>query len=678
MEDHEVDLRVFLGILRRRAILIASIFVFCLAIGVCMALLLPARYSSTALLRVDPRQDDGLGPEINRSAGLVSENARIESEVEILRAAPTFARVIENQDVDLAAAFPERPTVLDRLFVFLGMTVPDGAKASVGPERRLDQVARAVDVERRSGTYIIAVTATTETPLASAQLANAVANAHMQLQLETSALELLNTIETVAPHLAMLRSPSWGGNAGASEASAANPFQSGAGKADLATHLQHQRDAVRQARDLMARLTRADRALDAQDFVALSEALGAPDIGEWAAQRDDILAQAAKLPLVGRETSALEAELAEIEDRLNNAVAAELDQMRELLGGGDISLANYEQMLSRLEDMIVRIELQQADSRIVSWAIAPLYPSSRGLLFYLTLSALIGLGLGVAAAMLRENYLSGIVSEEQLALLTGREVATSIPAMKQGHADAASASAPVSLSDAVVSEPLSRYAESIRRLRLGLDLRLPVSRPERRGRVIVVSSAVAKEGKTTSALALARTYALSGARVLIIDADLRRPSLFIHLDAAPVAGLVDYLTGALAPERFPSAIKPDPLTSLSAVVNTRPGDGPTEHLLAGDSFASLVSAARDAFDIIILDTPPLTTVVDAAYALKFADAVVYLTRYARTRQRDVLRALSIIHNARLDLPPVLMAITGQPEKAFSPSDRYVSHYVVVQ
>lgn len=676
MEDHEVDLRVFLGILRRRAILIVSIFVFCLAIGVCMALVLPARYSSTALLRVDPRQDDGLGPEINRSVGLVSENARIESEVEILRAAPTFARVIENQDVDLAAAFPERPTVLDRLLFFLGMAEPGEGNASVGPERRLDQVARAVDVERRSGTYIIAVTATTETPQGSAQLANAVANAHMQLQLETSAVELLSTIETVAPHLAMLRSPSWGGTAGASEASAANHFQSGGGKVDLATHLQQQRDAVRHARDLMARLTRADRALEAQDFVALAEALGAPDIGEWAAQRNDILARAAKLPLVGRETSALEAELTGIEDRLNNAVAAELDQMRDLLGGDAISLANYEQMLSRLDDMLVRIELQQADSRIVSWAIAPLYPSSRGLLFYLTLSALIGLGLGVAAAMLRENYLSGIVSEEQLALLTGREVATSIPAMKQGHGDAASA--PVSLSDAVVSEPLSRYAESIRRLRLGLDLRLPVSRPERRGRVIVVSSAVAKEGKTTSALALARTYALSGARVLIIDADLRRPSLFIHLDAAPVAGLVDYLTGALAPERFPSAIKPDPLTSLSAVVNTRPGDGPTEHLLAGDSFASLVSAARDAFDIIILDTPPLTTVVDAAYALKFADAVVYLTRYARTRQRDVLRALSIIHNARLDLPPVLMAITGQPEKAFSPSDRYVSHYVVVQ
>src|SRR5690606_17578141 len=123
MEDHEVDLRVFLGILRRRAILIVSIFVFCLAIGVCMALVLPARYSSTALLRVDPRQDDGLGPAINRSAGLVSENARIESVVEILRAAPTFARVIENQDVDLAGAFPERPTVLDRLLAFLGMVV---------------------------------------------------------------------------------------------------------------------------------------------------------------------------------------------------------------------------------------------------------------------------------------------------------------------------------------------------------------------------------------------------------------------------------------------------------------------------------------------------------------------------------------------------------------------------
>jgi succinoglycan biosynthesis transport protein ExoP len=92
----------------------------------------------------------------------------------------------------------------------------------------------------------------------------------------------------------------------------------------------------------------------------------------------------------------------------------------------------------------------------------------------------------------------------------------------------------------------------------------------------------------------------------------------------------------------------------------------------------LVSAARDTFDVIIIDTPPLTEVVDGAYLMQCADAAILLTRYASTRQRDVLRALSVLENARPDMPPVLLAMTQHPERSVVINDRYVSHYVIVQ
>lgn len=716
MDDHEIDLRYFLAFIQRQARIIVLSLCMCLLGGLFIGLYSSPEYSATALMRVDPVQNELLPIEALRTNSTAMENARVASEVEIIRSAPTFVRVIESGKLDLGTVFTERPGLFDHVLAFIGWSAPKG---SVDRELQSDHLLRlqeAVDIERRGETYIIAVTAKAETPEGAARLANIIVEAHIDLQRETKTATLVAAVETLSSQIAS-----------ASAALVARREAIGAfldenlpllatlpGYEALSDQVSAHSQSVTAARDLRARIERASSELDQWDLAGLAQSLGSDAIDRLVRERNALLSRAALVPFAGAQSFPLEQELSNLQSHIEDTVRYEIfllrvqllaleaqiaalrDQMlrtldREALPQevrtrlqqmqrySDLSHRQYEQLLARIEDLRLQIDLQQADSRVVAAATLPLRSSSRGLPFILSLAAFLGAGLGVGAAMFRENYVGGIVSQEQLAVLTGKEVETAIPAIGQPRPRGGPATS--SLADAVINTPLSSFAESMRRLRLGVDLRLPARNPGRdggRGRVILVGSAVAGEGKTTTALGLARTYGLSGQRVLLIDGDLRRPSLFIHLNAAPVAGLVDYLTGRLAPERFPSAIQTDPLSSVSAVVNTQPSSGPTEHLIVTEGFRGLVAAAREAFDVIIIDTPPLTEVVDGAYLMQSADAAILLTRYASTHQRDVLRALSALENARPDMPPVLLAITRQPEKSAVIDDRYVSHYVIVQ
>jgi succinoglycan biosynthesis transport protein ExoP len=716
MDDHEIDLRYFVALLKRQARIIALSLCMCLLAGLFVGLSSPPEYSATALIRVDPVQNELLLIEAPRTNTIAMDNARIASEVEIMRSAPTFVRVIESGKLDLGTVFTERPGIADQVLAFIGWGQPEGAGEDKRQSDHLLRLQEAVDIQRRGETYIIAVTAKAETPEGAALLANTIVEAYIELQKETKTATLVAAVETLSPQVASASAALVARREAISAFLDENLslFAALPGNEALSDQVSVHGQSVNAARDLRARITRASLELEQWDLAGLAQTLGSEVTDALVRERNELPSRAALVPFAGAQSFALEQELSNLKSHSEDAVRYEIsllrvqllaleaqiaalrDQMlknldeealpqdvqtrlQQMQRYSDLSHRQYDQLLARLEELRLQVDLQQADSRVVAAATLPLHSSSRGLPFIMSLAALLGTGLGVGAAMFRENYVGGVVSQEQLAFLTGKEVETSIPAI--GRSRSRNELATSSLADAVINTPLSSFAESMRRLRLGVDLRLPARNPGRdggRGRVILVSSAVAGEGKTITALGLARTYGLSGQRVLLIDGDLRRPSLFIHLNAAPVAGLVDYLTGKLAPERFPSAIKTDPLSSVSAVVNTQPSSGPTEHLIVTEGFRSLVSAARDTFDVIIIDTPPLTEVVDGAYLMQCADAAILLTRYASTRQRDVLRALSVLENARPDMPPVLLAMTQHPERSVVINDRYVSHYVIVQ
>jgi polysaccharide biosynthesis transport protein len=155
-----------------------------------------------------------------------------------------------------------------------------------------------------------------------------------------------------------------------------------------------------------------------------------------------------------------------------------------------------------------------------------------------------------------------------------------------------------------------------------------------------VTSTAPYEGKSTTALALARSYAMSKRRVLLIDCDLRKPSMHKLIGVEPTRGLRDFLAQDGDAQIINKFVVADPQTPLTLVLATRNSSQPTDQLLASSMFRNMIEMARRMFDVVVLDTPPVGPVVDGLYIAPHADTILFLTRWAVTPQSDVKTAIA--------------------------------------
>lgn len=191
----------------------------------------------------------------------------------------------------------------------------------------------------------------------------------------------------------------------------------------------------------------------------------------------------------------------------------------------------------------------------------------------------------------------------------------------------------------VTRRPLTHFAEQIRAVRAGLWL--GVDRPK----VVAVTAARPAEGKSVLALSLARSAALSGERVLLIDCDLRRPSLAHRLRADNSKGLSDLLRGKAGME---DVLHADHLSSSGAGMHFVPAGNPSGdafELFMGPQMARLLTAARREYALVVLDSPPVQAITEARVIAAVADATIMCVRW-RSTPRDVVRyALDLLEDA---------------------------------
>ena len=236
----------------------------------------------------------------------------------------------------------------------------------------------------------------------------------------------------------------------------------------------------------------------------------------------------------------------------------------------------------------------------------------------------------------------------------------------------------LSIADRIVDAPLSVYAESVRKLRAVVDQAFRATTPAGvvgRGRIILVSSALSGEGKTTSALALARTYALAGKRTLLIDADLRKPSVHRQLGYEPDVGFLDYLRNPETSGLTGSFYARDPASPLALIMGAARSDVPTDQLLNSATFETLLDQARDVYDIVIIDSPPLLPIVDARYIAHNADAVVLVVRWAATSQTDLRAAVQPLRAAMRPEAALIPVLNQQRSDQLSArNDPYAGGY----
>lgn len=648
MGDQYVDMRAILDVLRRRAPLILGVLVVGLALSSLVVFSLKPAYTASALVMVDPTRKDLLDPNGIQGAAGSGDSARIDSEVEIANSTPVLLRAIDDAKLMEEPHLAPMPGLRARLLALLRIAepaMPTGQAARNAVLRNLDAT---VSARRRGFTYLIAISAEASTPDGAARIANAVAEAYIRVQVQSKVQSVMDALDMLVPRLA--------------EASAALAASESAldlmvgGNLDRLVAESDRQDIAKLQQELDAVLS--ERARMGAALEALERGSGE---GMGQTSPADIREDAAALLRV--ELAANRSLAAQLRDDMRSAMLdgalppEVLTDIYEMQQAAALARTNYERLIGRVNDLRAQADLQVADSRVAAAATPPeraSFPNVRMMLFVAGVALL---GIGAALAFIVENFIGGFTSEAQLEAVTRRKVASVIPQQKPAkRADGAPAN---SAADSVVAAPLSPFAESLRRLRLRVDQGLARGVGSGRGMVLVVTSSVPFEGKTTTAIGLARVYAASGLKVLLVDGDMRRPAVHQQLDIRPSGGLFDYLAGNSKDAVPVSMLSQDPLSEAAVLVGTRHGEAGSEQLLTSTAFLRLVSAARETFDVIIIDTPPVGVVVDGIYLLDMADAVLFVVRWGSTAQQDTVRALDAVESAKRADVPVVLAINQQ-------------------
>lgn len=375
----------------------------------------------------------------------------------------------------------------------------------------------------------------------------------------------------------------------------------------------------------------------------------------------------------------VEKQLAQAIAQSQNTKVAEVS-VRELETSAKGYRALYDSFLQRYMGSVQQGTFPVTEARVISPATPPQQKAKPNPKMVLAIGLFGGLAFGAAFGFARElrdrsfRTTSQIESKLHLPcvsvvpLLGRREIReVSRKALASGHASNGSESRMLSKRSgahwAASAMPLSRFAEAIRSIRFALEMD-PNRAPSK---VIGVTSALPEEGKSTIAAALAQMMAGSGKKVIIVDCDLRNPSLSTNLSPDAGAGIVDVLSGAKSLEE---TVWTDSATGLTFL----PGGKKEAHSIASDILSKketkkLFDRLRETYDYVVVDLPPLAPVVDARVMTSLVDSYVLVVQWGRTTPDVVEHALNSAPNVYDALLGVVLNKTDM-----TAIKRYASHY----
>jgi exopolysaccharide transport family protein len=313
----------------------------------------------------------------------------------------------------------------------------------------------------------------------------------------------------------------------------------------------------------------------------------------------------------------------------------------------------YEGLLEKLKEAGVTAGLRSNNFRIINAARVPTSPSEPNIPRNLAFALLLGVISGVGLAFLLENMDNTVRTPEQAQAISGLPSLGMIPlGSKSTRRGATGKRLALTASKEVVEtvtqvRPQSQMAESYRALRTSLLLSNLGAPPK----VIMVTSARPQEGKTTTSINTAIVLAQKGVRVLLVDADLRRPSIHKTLGMGPRSGLSNVLTGSATLQQ---TIATSPiLPNLFIMPAGTPPPNPAE-LLASSNMRDLIVELRELYDHIVIDTPPTLSVTDAVVLSPRADATILVIRSGQTTKPALRRARDILMQVNAHVAGVLL------------------------
>ena len=355
-------------------------------------------------------------------------------------------------------------------------------------------------------------------------------------------------------------------------------------------------------------------------------------------------AAASQERLLQGQLSALRTQALDVDDRSidYNIIKREVDTNRQL----------YDSLLQRFKEVGVAGDVRSNNITIIDRAEVPGGRFSPNLSSNLAMGMLLGLILGVLLAFVLEFLDDTLKTPEDIEQRLKLAVLGIIPRLFKQTPEQA------------VLDLRSAFSESYRSVRTALQFSTDQGVPK----VLLVTSASPSEGKSTTALALARNFAQMGKRVLLIEADLRNPSLHKSLGIRAEIGLSNLLAGA---HSITEAVQDTEQTALKVILAGPLPPNPAE-LLSGSKLVSLLTIASQHYDQVIIDGPPVMGIADAPILANAADGTLLVVHSGKTRITTAQGAVKRLNSARAHLIGSLL--THYDSKAAGYGYNYEGYY----
>ena len=302
-------------------------------------------------------------------------------------------------------------------------------------------------------------------------------------------------------------------------------------------------------------------------------------------------------------------------------------QYNSLKREADTNRSLYDGLLQRYKEVDVASGVGSNNVFIVDKAELPGAPSSPNMMRALMIALALGLGAGIGAAYVLERLDDTVRTADDLERATGLTTLGIIPHNEKGK-----------MLEAEFANPRSHISEACRSLCTALQFSTETGFPK----TILISSAGPGEGKSTMALAMARHFATIGLKVMLVDADLRQPTMHQKLGLDNSIGLTNYLTGALSPPQVIQTTEVPNLTFLAS----GPLPPNAADLLGSSRMLSLLSVGLNVFDLIVLDGPPVMGLADAPLLASSAAATIFVVSAGQVRRGLLRTAIQRLQFAR--------------------------------
>lgn len=683
-----VDLHRIGRIIRRRLPLICAISALFLALAAVAYFLAEPRYVATARVALERGSEQVI--KVDEVVPAVApDSASVDTEVQVLQSPELAGQVVDR--LRLTADREFNPQLAK------GIALP----AEQARRQAVALLLGRLKVEREGFSYAITIGFEAEDPRTAARVANAIADIYVGRQIVSKSEANRRASGFLESQLDKLRGQVLSAEAAIASYRASNQLFAASSDSSvtqqemsgLSTQLAEARaqQAEAEARLATARTQlarggtgddigealdspvvsqlRAQRAQLSRDVAALRTRYGGrhPDLQraekslgdtdqQIAAEVNRIVSNVTVQANAARQrTASLQGSLGQTEGKLasNNRASVRLNELER---NAESAKTLYLAFLDRYKQTLAQRGLERSNAYIVARAGIPAVPASPSKLVYAVIGLMAALGASVVAVAILQLLDRGVETSEQVETRLGVASMGSIPdpaSLPEGRKLIKSGVRPA---DFIVQSPQSAFAEAFRRLRTSIEY----DRPDMASRVVAITSALPGEGKTTSAICLARSAALAGENVVLVDCDVRRRASSRRFGGTETAGLRNVVERRAT---LDEALVQDP-ASGAWVLPQHPDDEGIAAFTDKAAFAALVDRLRARFQLVILDTPPILPVDEARVIAAQADSVILLLRWRQTPAKAAelaLRELSEVgaHVVGVSLSMVDMIAQGR-------------------